>query len=62
MSIEAKQTPTDPHYKAGYDAGKNGENTTNCHYSHFASKRIMQQWQAGYDAAKRERSEPQSKP
>jgi len=34
-------------YDFGYDCGKNGSNTTNCHYSIFATKELMKAWERG---------------
>lgn len=37
----------DEAYKAGYDCGKNGANTTNCAIKFFAAKEKMQSWERG---------------
>ena len=34
-------------YKAGFDSGLNGPNTTNCHFSLFATKEKTARWEAG---------------
>lgn len=34
-------------YKMGYDAGKNGPNKTNCHFSLFATQEQSDEWSAG---------------
>jgi hypothetical protein len=34
-------------YKMGYDCGKNGANTTNCHFSIFSSKENTKEWERG---------------
>ena len=43
-------------YEARFDAGKNGANTFNSHYSWFTTKESMNEWQRGNNAgsAKRE--------
>jgi len=33
--------------KAGYDCGKNGANTTNCHFRLFASPELTKAWERG---------------
>ena len=51
--------------EAGIDCGLNGPNTTNCHFSHFATPKLTAAWEGGkrhgsderarlYRAAKRE--------
>lgn len=42
-------------YKAGYDAGMNGPNTTNCHFSIFTTDRNTKEWERGKAAADAER-------
>jgi len=39
-------------YRMGFDAGKNGANTTNCAFSIFSSKENTHEWERGYEAAK----------
>ncbi len=34
-------------YKMGYDCGKNGSNTTNCHFALFASPEKTKAWERG---------------
>lgn len=34
-------------YLAGYDAGKNGPNTTNANFSLFSTKEKMEEWSKG---------------
>lgn len=34
-------------YIAGFDCAKNGANTVNCDYRHFASKRQTEAWEKG---------------
>lgn len=36
---------------AGFDAGKNGANRTNCHFSFFESAEKTQAWEDGNDEA-----------
>ena len=36
-------------YKMGFDAGKNGPNETNSHYSLFFDHSFIKQWELGYD-------------
>jgi ribosome modulation factor len=35
------------YYEAGYDAGVNGPNTTNCNFRLFDTKEHMEMWSAG---------------
>lgn len=42
-------------YKNGYDAGLNGPNTGNCHFSNFATKEQTKDWEAGNSAGKKAR-------
>jgi hypothetical protein len=39
-------------YDAGVDAGKNGPNTTNCHFSLFSSREMTQAWEEGKNSVK----------
>ena len=34
-------------YKAGYDCGKNGPNTTNCHFGFFGTEEHTRAWEEG---------------
>lgn len=34
-------------YRMGYDAGMNGANETNCHFSIFATPERTKQWERG---------------
>lgn len=34
-------------YLAGYDCGKNGANTTNCHFRNFATPEHTEMWEKG---------------
>jgi ribosome modulation factor len=34
-------------YEAGFDAGTNGPNMTNCHFSHFAERSRTTAWERG---------------
>lgn len=38
-----KMTP----YEAGFECGKNGANTTNCHFSFFSSPERTVEWEKG---------------
>lgn len=40
-------------YKNGFDAGKNGPNTTNCSHFNFATKDQTADWEAGNKAGKK---------
>jgi post-segregation antitoxin (ccd killing protein) len=40
-------------YKNGHDAGLNGSNTTNTHFSNFATKGQTADWEAGNRAGKK---------
>jgi ribosome modulation factor len=44
-------------YQAGYDAGMNGANETNCHFKHFSTQQKMKEWQRGNDDAKKGKKE-----
>lgn len=46
-----KRTPEQRAEDAGYDAGRNKPNTTNCHFSHFATPEQTRAWSAGRSAA-----------
>lgn len=39
-------------YKLGFDAGKNGANTTNCDFRCFSTPENKDEWQRGYDKGK----------
>jgi hypothetical protein len=43
-------------YDAGYDAGRDGPNTTNCHYSLFSSPERTRAWERGFEDGKAERT------
>ena len=38
----------------GYDAGKNGPNETNCHFSIFRTRELTAAWERGKARAERE--------
>lgn len=40
------------YFKAGFDAGLNGPNSTNCHFDNFATKERTQEWESGQQAGK----------
>lgn len=40
-------------FKNGYDAGLNGANTTNSHFSNFSTPDQTQDWEAGQSAGKK---------
>lgn len=42
MKTEMKQI-----YDAGFDAGRNGSNATNTHFSYFSTKEKMEEWSRG---------------
>lgn len=48
--------------KAGYDAGTKGPNTTNCHFSLFATPECTRAWERGKAKADRERAQPPKEP
>ena len=52
MEIPQKKTKKQA-FDAGRDCAKNGANTTNCHFTLFASKELMKAWQKGYDKEKK---------
>ena len=39
-------------FDAGRDCAKNSANTTNCHFTLFATKELTKEWQRGYDEDK----------
>ena len=43
-------------FKMGYDCGKNGPNTTKCHFSVFGSIELRKEWEKGNKKARKERS------
>ena len=42
-------------YEAGFDSGLNGSNSTNCHFSYFATKEKMERWEKGSKDGEQER-------
>lgn len=40
-------------YKAGIDCAMNGSNTTNCHFSFFATPELMRAWERGKASAEK---------
>lgn len=38
--------------QAGYDAGTNGPNTVNCHFSYFAAPDLTRAWERGHARGK----------
>jgi len=44
-------------YKAGMNAGKEGTNPKNCHYSYFEEKELESEWYRGYREGKQNREE-----
>lgn len=50
MNKESKE------YKGGFDAGLNGSNTVNTHFSFFATKEQTADWEAGQSAGKKEKA------
>lgn len=43
-------------YRNGYDAGLNGPNAKNTHFSNFETKEQTADWEAGQSAGKKERA------
>lgn len=43
--------------KAGMDAGINGTNPKNCHYSYFKDEALENEWYRGYRLGKQNREE-----
>jgi len=43
--------------KAGMDAGINGTNPKNCHFSYFAEEELESEWYRGYRLGKQNREE-----
>lgn len=48
-------------YKNGFDAGLNGANTTNSHFSNFATAEQTANWEAGQAAGKKEKARQSGK-
>lgn len=44
-------------YKMGYDAGLNGSNTTNTHFSMFSTQEKTTNWEAGKKAGEEAKNE-----
>jgi len=49
--VAARQAFHGGPYEAGYDCGKNGPNTDNCHFRWFNSQHRAAQWELGKRAA-----------
>jgi hypothetical protein len=45
--MRKKQLLENPYYKAGYDAGKNGADTTNCNFRNFDTIEHKELWEKG---------------
>ncbi len=45
--MREQQRPLEEAERAGYDAGKNGANTTNTHFRFFASPDLRDAWTKG---------------
>lgn len=43
-------------YRMGFDCGMTKPNETNCHFSLFATKELMEAWSRGKARAERERT------
>lgn len=43
----APRRDTDYAYRMGYDCGKNGANTTNCHFGIFSTPENTKAWERG---------------
>ncbi len=43
-------------FNAGYDYGLRGANTTNCHFSLFATKELTAAWEAGKRAGETDKA------
>lgn len=41
----------DTPYDAGFDCGKRGANTDNCHFRYFSSQERTQEWERGHREA-----------
>lgn len=41
-------------FEMGWDCGKNGPDTTNCHFGLFATRKLTDAWERGKKAAKDE--------
>ena len=44
-------------HEAGKDAGINGTDPKNCHYSYFAEQELETEWYAGYKLGREDRQE-----
>jgi ribosome modulation factor len=49
-------------YKHGFDAGKNGSNKTNCHFSNFPTAERKKEWEKGYKNGLRAKRRAENKP
>lgn len=47
-------------YAMGYDAGKNGSNTTNTHFSIFSTNEKTKEWERGKAAAEKDKIKPKT--
>ncbi|HUS02948.1 MAG TPA: hypothetical protein VMY77_14520 [Chitinophagaceae bacterium] len=43
-------------YKMGYDCGLHGANTTNCHFSLFATPARLKEWESGKAAGENKKN------
>jgi hypothetical protein len=43
----SKTNQPSPYYLAGFDAGENGADEKNCHYSNFATIERLHDWERG---------------
>lgn len=48
-------------YKNGFDAGLNGPNKINSHFSNFATKEQTDSWEAGQRAGKKQKAQGKTK-
>jgi hypothetical protein len=45
-------------YEAGKDCAVNGANTTNCHFTHFATPALTKAWEQGKANGESDRNSP----
>lgn len=47
MSKQQEKKKESEAYLAGLDCARNGANTTNCHFTHFATPEQTREWERG---------------
>lgn len=62
LRIPPRTASADAAYKAGYDCGLNGANTTNCHFSLFATIELMKAWSDGKEDGEKDKEASHARP